>query len=1164
MTTTVATKSTTFTLPTNLASVENYIGAMYGNAIGSATMSQVNSDIVSYGGLNNTLNAYYSAAFGSQTTTSIAALIVSNLGIAVGQSGLVAADVTQANLYVTGVLNATASNARGAAVLSIVNLFNGLAGTTGSLANFSAAATAWVNNQASAVQYAGTSTSDAALSSAVTTVAAANAAAAAAALIGKTFTLTSGTDSFSGSSALDTFVATNTSTAAVFTAGDSLIGGGGNDVFSVSQASGTWSQPTGITVSGIPTVNATLVGGGSISTASGSGFTGVTTLGVNSSAGALTITADPTTAVTSTGTSTGNNATTVQGGSSVSITNALSIAGSTITVGSTTAPVGAVNVTSNSELAITTSTTDTTARNSANTSPAGAIAITGGTTVTVTQGTSTTGANRSAVTTDATNFYWVQNGSVTVTGTAATTSVSSTQVAPVAAALAITTATNQAANVLNGIIGVTAAPVIINDAAANSTSAAGTIATVTLNGFGGTTNAINSNALTTLNLSNAATTTNTQTFAGSTITLGTAATLGLTNSLTAGFPTTLTINAGSGSTGVITDNSNKFVTLNVNTTAATSTLAGFTDTAIRTMNVTGNGVLTVSASSSLSSLLTSLSVTGTGALNMDLSGNTGLTAITMGNSGANVITLNTSQSYTGSTGSDRVTITGAPTAAINGNGGTDTIVLNGAATLFTKASMANVTGFSVLGINTQSSGTFNMSNLPTSISSINILGMANSQTSTFTNVIAGTPLTVAPLSNSTTLATTVAVSYATSDFNGMGNSLTLTMASIGATVLTGNATLGSRIGTLTLNDAIGGGLGTLNLTATPTVGGAMSTIDALNDTWLQNLNMTGTSAFTITAVNNIAGTGNISSNNLAISDNNTSTQNSVITTLNAASLSSISYSGSKAFTITTLANDATTGLSISNTNTASTGAGVLTIAGTLASATTLRLTNSVAATFTLSTTSATTVLASTDNSVVQITHALGTANDTITLGNGGTGSSTSTTTSTTNNIVTTGSGADTITVGSGANTINPGTGADTVTFASHSSVDRVVMSNSDSGAFTAPSSNMVSTTAFDVYTGLRAGDQLVLPATTAMNLNGIKVTNLTSSAYTGVSGNEFYFQGTYTAGTQSFVGSSTGTDTLLVLQTAGAGTSNEAIVLVGYVSGTAAGYGATSGVITLA
>ena len=31
-------KMATFTLPTNLASVENYIGAMYGNAIGSATM----------------------------------------------------------------------------------------------------------------------------------------------------------------------------------------------------------------------------------------------------------------------------------------------------------------------------------------------------------------------------------------------------------------------------------------------------------------------------------------------------------------------------------------------------------------------------------------------------------------------------------------------------------------------------------------------------------------------------------------------------------------------------------------------------------------------------------------------------------------------------------------------------------------------------------------------------------------------------------------------------------------------------------------------------------------------------------------------------------------------------------------------------------------------
>ena len=102
-------------LPTNATSVQAFAGALYGLQIGSATMTQVNSDITAAGGLNNALNAYYSASFGNTATATVAANLVANIGIS-------AANSAAAVSYVTGVLNATAANARGAAVMNILNL----------------------------------------------------------------------------------------------------------------------------------------------------------------------------------------------------------------------------------------------------------------------------------------------------------------------------------------------------------------------------------------------------------------------------------------------------------------------------------------------------------------------------------------------------------------------------------------------------------------------------------------------------------------------------------------------------------------------------------------------------------------------------------------------------------------------------------------------------------------------------------------------------------------------------------------------------------------------------------------------------------------------------------------------------------------------------------
>ena len=145
----------TFTLPTNLSTVEAYVGALYGYAVGSSTMTQINADIVSYGGLNNTLNAYYSAAFGSQTTASVAKTIVANVGLGTDANAIA---------YVTGQLNAAAPAARGAAVANILNAFAGLTADT----TYGAAATAWNATVASSVAYAGSNSADVTLATAAT------------------------------------------------------------------------------------------------------------------------------------------------------------------------------------------------------------------------------------------------------------------------------------------------------------------------------------------------------------------------------------------------------------------------------------------------------------------------------------------------------------------------------------------------------------------------------------------------------------------------------------------------------------------------------------------------------------------------------------------------------------------------------------------------------------------------------------------------------------------------------------------------------------------------------------------------------------------------------------------------------------------------------------
>jgi len=775
--------------------------------------------------------------------------------------------------------------------------------------------------------------------------------------------------------------------------------------------------------------------------------------------------------------------------------------------------------------------------------------------------------------------------------------------------------------------------VTIRDANAASSTVAGTITTVSLGGYGAST--ITDNALTTLNLSNGG------------------GTLGLTNNLAAGFPTALTVNiSGAGASyAAITDNSNKIATLNVNlnlTASTTSTptaatfSAGFADTALRTLNVVGGTVQNVFAvtgnATSISSTLTALTVTGAAGINMDLTLETGLTTIALANSGRNTVSINAaSQTYTGSTGTDIVTITVNPAVVITGNGGTDTIVLNGVGSSFSKAStQANLVGFSVLGTGASSTGTFNFSNLPTSLTSINMLGVSTAAI-TFSNVAPGTPLTESSgiQSSNTAGGQLQNVAYLTSDFNGATNALTLTLNGQSNTTANGSTvrgTVAANFALLELNDSIGGGLGTLNVVTTASVDGARSTITALRDSSLTTLNISGPAALTITTLTGgtLATAAAMTSTSLAITDNNTSlaTVTSLISTLNNSALSGITYSGSKAFTITDITNDTATGLSITNSNTGASG--VLTVGTTAGTAlpgggtaatgfATLRLNGSVLFSATDSSVRNLTVAGSTDNQAVTIVHTAATVlglqgtatGDSITLGNGA-------------NVISTGAGADAITLGSGANTVTAGLGADAVTVAAHGGAVRInllgalsatisdVVGNDSSffgasitntlttagtaaNANTAPvayTTNSASTTNMDVYTGLRAGDiiaittgyTVVAVATTVAGANtptdgrmgadgNTVVNNVTTYTAanlttTGLADNRIEFvRGVYNSLTQTFNGSTTGTDSIMIYDanaTAGA-IVPEAVVLVGYVPGSVTGIGstATAGLITL-
>ena len=998
---------------------------------------------------------------------------------------------------------------------------------------------------------------------------------------GQLFALTTGIDTgaaFIGGAGADTFNAPFT-TAATLNAFDAINGGDGNDTLQVT-STGAFTTPAGMSILNIENLRVLGTGAVNLNTtaASLSTFTGLTNVSATGT-GVVTVVGAPTTSLSATNVNPGGAATTVTGGlnDAVTVTGATAST-DTVTVGSSTAaPAGTVNVSYTTNL-----------DSNAGAVTGGAITVTGGTAITVSEVTTTTRA------TAANNTNASTNGTIAVTGTAATTSVSVTQSAPVtattnsaavAAAGGVNNAVSAARALVDGIVNIT-------DANATSQTAANSIATVTIANAGATT--ISSQALTTLNLSGRIVSATASAAGLTTTNGGSAAALAANNTLTMNLGSGNVSTSGDATVGAWSDSVNNYSALNLvtsgnfyfnNATSASNTTVTLQDTALRTLNVSGTGLVgftnnipgasvasvpNIANANGINTAITAINVTGGASFLGDLSGMGNLSSLTGANTtGAMTVALNgTVTSFTGGTGRTVLELTAADaTRTINlGTNTANELILTATGSTYQgtgRVTTTNVTGYTQLGVADSTAGAtyaYDVSKFAAGINTLEVFAMAGTTTNNFTGVAAGTALLIDGATTAVTYQLNAGLSAPTS-------SVTVTLNGIAPAVGTG--TIGYTTTALTLNDVNSFGIGTVSIVSDASVGGGFHTITTFTDPNLSTLNISGTGALVITnglSVNTIG--------TLTINDSDTSTGVTNLGALTGNSLTGINFTGSHGVTIGGLT-DGLASISISNVNAGTTAATGLVTMGTYANnaLTNLSLSGGVAITVTDTTTSAATVSGATDNAVVSVTMLGATGVKTITLGNG-------------NDTVVTGAANDVITLGTGANTVTAGAGADRITFGTHTGVDSVGIravataasatvgtdSGADSGVFAVPATNTISTSAFDIITGMRAGDTVALTSTVytgnagaALGLiaNGTAFTALNSVV---LADNAVEMvRGTYTATGNTFVGAATGTDTLMVYDsnaTVGQ-TGYEAVVLVGYVQNTVTGIGGTAGLITL-
>jgi len=588
-------------------------------------------------------------------------------------------------------------------------------------------------------------------------------------------------------------------------------------------------------------------------------------------------------------------------------------------------------------------------------------------------------------------------------------------------------------------------------------------------------------------------------------------------------------------------------------TAQQITLAGNTDTAVNltlstvtgtgnTFDFSGTKAATINiTSNTAANSIANITDTGAAAATLNISGAKGLTATLNGGGWAStgIAAINASgMTVAAGTAGAVITVaagTGATTGAnlatnfaFTGSPGDDTLDLSAATianSAMTAAQLNSMTFNGGLGNDTVilsttiAAGTTAITSLPTSIEQIGVASIASAgvidmtkfanQTGILFTGSEGGTFTVNNMPSTSTIdfgSSNLNANTAAGTFNaaGTGTSDTLTFKLGGVSGTPGTTTI---VGFETVNLTSGVGANSLaNLTLTASAGGNETlAITATKNFQVGALTLGGTStAITITGSGTVSSTG-------------------------AITAGSLTDTGTGALTV-------------------GSGSNILSI-------------NAAAV-----------------NAVVTINDSAAGSAASISAGNGG-------------NSITAGSGSDVITVGSGANTISGGAGADRITVATHSgNADTFVLKTlattdgGDSGTFTAAGTNAagVSTSTFDIITGATKGDILSLAnaaagtsaytaATASGAASGKIVTALVTSndvSAPGLADNSVGFvRGTFNSGSNTFVGSSAGADTLAWFDTSAtaASTNYEAVVLVGYAGTTAtiASNGTNAATVTL-
>jgi len=965
------------------------------------------------------------------------------------------------------------------------------------------------------------------------------------------YTLTTNTDI---ASATNFYGTVNAATGNTFTAGDQLTGTGASASLTLADAGNAGLTtalitPGGATLSNVKTltINGNNVAASTISTA-GSLFSGINTVNVTEGGQvALTLGSSQAGNLNLTATAALNSS--VNGGAAVTVTSAGATTG-TLNVGQTTAGTGAASVTVTG-----------TAYAAATTDTLGVINVASGTSASV---TANAFANTTAAATDGAAGTRTL-GAVAVDGTSTTTSASVTQTNA-------STATNYSAGtatayVVNGVAGVTNGAVTIRDATAIAGTAAanaGTLATVTLSGYGVST--ISSNALATLNLA------------------GTGGTLGITTGLTTPTNRTLALNlnaitnqgqAGAnvnGGDNTITDSTAPaglgYTTINITNTGS-SRLSGIAAVDTTALSLAGSGTLTMTAVNGMSTLQT-VTVTGSAGLSSTGTFATTVTSInasgTSGNMTINLTGLETATAFTGyqgGSGVDTVTVATAPTKAISGGSGSADVIVNNANTDIVVGN-ANITGFEILRAGTAATGTLSANGF----TGLQLGAVAGNIT--FNNVAAGTALTflASPGNNTTyTLANSAGTSDAVTINLNTGTSSNNALIAAGTVTTTGVETI-NIVMTDTPTSATTGVQAGRNAALVNTMTLADATATTINVSGNAGLTLTNTALDKVTTFNAsavVAGTALAAG--AVIYTSATTKANSATTTITGGAGADVLTGGATADTISGGSGNDTIdgGLGadiidggagsgdrfVSVANGATEGAGLGTINGMV-----INLGSTAVAATTIATALNTGAGALIGVSGAITSVAAGTAVYTYTTPTALFSSVTDTLTGI--ERVTGSAGSDYIVGSNGvANSITAGNGADRIDITETTPTsDTLVLANTSSVAATvdpadanfAANQTLTYGNGVDVIVGFAAGvggDVLDLDAATAA-VTGIGVANNAMTA-----GTNYFLSGSFVVATGVFTiaANGAGADTLIIQAYAGAGvdiaTNAGVVVLVG-------------------